>query len=346
MPCVRQQNGGMNGERVQGTAGGRPFPIYPNLVDDLVTAHRTNDAERDPRVAHVLGTCAGYAYSDSETMATMAARLGLDGNACVCVSQTVDAMFIYSTAYVIQSRCGRVVLVCYRGTEPTTFGNWIGDADVGSDSIVFHAGGQTILTPVHSGFHRNVRATRWSVLRELHRALSGRSLLDPNVQVANRMEALYVTGHSLGGAMAVLFALSLSGTPEHAALWERLRAVYTYGQPMAVADAGSPALEAVSSRVFRHVTLRDIIPSLPPVAWGRFAHIGEEYVYVDEQWRRSETPVAQLANFREIPRSLLAFFATGKRRRELRYTVAEHGPHHYLSALRPPGLVTEFGDEG
>jgi hypothetical protein len=54
--------------------------------------------------------------------------------------------------------------------------------------------------------------------------------------------------------------------------------------------------------------------------------------------------MAQLVRTREIPRSLLAFFATEKRRASSRYTIADHGPHHYIAALRPSGRVTEFGD--
>jgi len=46
----------------------------------------------------VLGTCAGYAYADAETVSTMMSRLGLSGHACVRITQVVDAMFVYSTA--------------------------------------------------------------------------------------------------------------------------------------------------------------------------------------------------------------------------------------------------------
>lgn len=333
-------------ERLRASASLPPFPIYAGLADALIEAHRSDDAARDPVVAHVLGTCAAYAYSDAETVATMMARVGLEENACVGITQTVDAMFIYSTAWLVQSRCGRVVVLCYRGTEPSTFGNWLGDADVGSDSVTLHDDDGDVTVAVHSGFYRNVRATRWDVLRELNHALEGRSLLDPEQRLPHRMEALYVAGHSLGGAMAVLFGLSLAGTPQHAALAASLRAIYTFGQPMTLAGTDSRTIDAVGRRLHRHVAARDIIPSMPPIAWGRFAHIGHEYICSENEWLRSEKPVAQLSNLREIPRSLLAFFATGKRRETLRYTAAEHGPHHYLSALRPPGMLTEFGDEG
>ncbi len=133
----------MSLERFMGGTPGPPFPVYDDLVADLLAAHLSNRVERDATVAHVLGTCSGYAYADIETVATIMSRLGLHDNACVRVAQTVDAMFIYSTAYLVQSRCGRAVILCYRGTEPTNLGNWLEDADVGSASMTFGANSAT-----------------------------------------------------------------------------------------------------------------------------------------------------------------------------------------------------------
>ena len=304
----------MTSERVVAGGCDPPFPVYAHLADDLVAAHRADNGERDATVAHVLATCAAYAYSDADTVATMMTRLGLDANACVRITQTVDAMFIFSTAYLVQSRCGRVAILCYRGTEPATLGNWLGDAEVGSESSTMSLEGGAPAFRVHAGFHRNVRATWWTVLRELMLALRGRSLFNPDENVESPLEALYVTGHSLGGAMAVLFALKLAGTRELRALADKLHAVYTFGQPMAVGGALPPVADDIGRRLFRHVTTRDLMPALPPAAWGAFAHFGNEYRYTNGEWRRSEVPVAQLVRTREIPRALLAFFATSTRR--------------------------------
>ena len=334
----------MTPERIVGGACDPPFPVYAHLADDLVAAHHADDGERDATVAHVLATCAAYAYADADTVAAMMTRLGLDANACVRITQTVDAMFIFSTAYLVQSRCGRVVVLCYRGTEPATLGNWLGDAEVGSESSTMSVEDGAPAFRVHAGFHRNVRATWWTLLRELMLALRGRSLVHPDETVESPLEALYVTGHSLGGAMAVLFALKLAGARAHGALAAKLRAVYTFGQPMAVGGALPPVVDDIGRRLFRHITSRDLTPALPPAAWGAFTHFGKEYRYTNGEWQRSEVPVAQLVRTREIPRSLLAFFATNTRRPSYPYSVADHGPHHYLSALRPSGRVTEFGD--
>lgn len=331
----------MSLERRSGAAAGPPFPIHAELVGTLLAAHRPSAATaRDPVVAQVLGTCAAYAYSDTETVATMMSRLGMSENACVQITQNVDAMFVHSTAYLVQSRCGRVVVLGYRGTEPATIGSWLGDADVGDERM--RVGAESFA--VHSGFHRNLRATRFAVIEELRRALAGRSLADPDRPVDHPMEALFVTGHSLGGAMALLFALSLLGGEVERPVLERLRAVYTFGQPLATCEPLPAAAAGLERRVFRHVMARDPIPGLPGRAWGRLTHFGQEYRHASGEWRRSEKPVAQLASIRRIPGSLLTFFAPSAWRRRARYSIAEHAPHHYLAALRPRGAITELGD--
>ena len=331
----------MNLERLMGGKCGRPFPIYKNLVLSLLAAHKRDRVDRDATVAHVLATAAGYSYSDIETLATIMSRLGLEDNSCVRVEQKVDAMYIFSTAYLVQSRCGRVMILSYRGTEPETLGNWLADADVGTASLVL--GGEML--SVHSGFYRNVLATRWGIINELHLALRGKSLANPKKNLRYPMQALYVTGHSLGGAMAVLFSLSVAGNTEERALTDKLRAVYTFGQPMATGDPLPEVVRAVAQKVFRHVIARDPVPALPPLAWGHFAHFGHEFRFVNGEWKASVKPVVQLEGISEIPRSLLALFAPAKRRNASPYSMTEHGPHQYISALRPKGRVTEFGNQ-
>jgi hypothetical protein len=315
--------------------------VYEHLVESLLTGHQSAGGEADVTVAHVLGTCAGYAYGDIETMSQIAGRLGLESSGCVGMAQTLGAMFVYSTAYLIQSRCGRVVVLCYRGTETTNLGNWLGDADVGSESITLS--GEAV--GVHSGFYRNVRATRNAVLQELELALEGRSLADPEARTEQSMEALYVTGHSLGGAMAVLFSLGLVASLEDRPIADRLRAVYTFGQPLTIGEPLPRVAQEIGRRLYRYIMPRDIIPALPPVAWGRMGHFGNEYRYQDGQWQQSEAPIKQLSKAREIPPAFLSFFAPIKRRDTARYCTSDHGPHVYIAALRPKGRVTEFGDQ-
>ena len=313
-------------------------------MEALTAAHRSAGADRDPLVAHVLGTLAGYSYADADTVTTMMARLGLAENACVRISATVPSMLVFSTAYVLQSACGRVVIVGYRGTEGDSLGNWLGDAEVGREWSALSIPGATETVRVHAGFHRNVRTTWLAILEQLNLALQGRSLLNRGVRVRHPLEALYVTGHSLGGAMALLFALRLCGNPAHQGISSKLRAVYTFGQPLTLAAPIPKAVAAVAPRVFRHVTAGDPIPALPPALWGAFQHFGHEYRHAGGEWQRADAPTTQMDSLRELPRSLLAFLAKEKDRASFRYTMGAHGAHHYLAALRPRDRVTEYGD--
>ena len=311
------------------------FPIYSDATAEMLAA---DGAANNATVAHILSVAAGYAYAEIETMAKMMGRLGFTNHATVCVSETVDAMYINTTAYLTQSCCGRVVILSYRGTPPASLVTWLGDADVGSESMRI---GDDVV-PVHSGFYRNFRATRLEIMEQLSIAMQGRSLADPAKKLAGPMQALYVTGHSLGGALAVLFALSLCA-PELRPIGDRLRAVYTFGQPMTVGEPLPDAAREMSSKIFRHVLARDIVPLLPPAGWGTFAHIGNEYRYENNAWRVQKKALQPL-NVREIPKAMVTALAPMKRASAAQYTAAVHPPHHYISALRPSGLITEFGD--
>lgn len=129
-------------------------------------------------VAFVLAVCAGYSYSDVSTVQAMVNRRGLVGARCVAVPMTVDAMYIRSTGYVMQSVDGEVVIVSYRGTEPVNIVSWLTDADVSAETVRLELDDRPGAEQygVH-GFYRNVRATRFAMIDLLRRALARKSIL-------------------------------------------------------------------------------------------------------------------------------------------------------------------------
>jgi hypothetical protein len=322
------------------------FPVYPDLVEHLLAPC---PEVVDPVVAHALGVCSGYSYAGADVLTIMLARLGMPDNRCRSVTMLVDPMFIRSTANVVQSADGRVVVVCYRGTEPMSLVNWLTDADVYPEKVRFAFPGSDEGFDVHAGFYRNVRATRFEVLRMLERALRGESVLDDGGAVPQPMQALYLTGHSLGGAMATLLGIMLVTDPAFAALADRLRAVCTFGQPM----VGSPELaaacrqhELLGHRVVRYVYQHDVVPHLPPQDSGDFAHVGLERHFDGSAWRSVE-PTHQMGNLvglLEMPLAYLGRRLEHLRRVPFRYSLDDHLPHHYIAALTPPGVPSEFGD--
>ena len=347
------------------------FPVYRDLGATLAGVGQ----QPDPTVAHTLAVAAGYAYSDPETVAMMLARMGLADNHCLRVAMSVDAMFIRSTAYLIQSSDGSVVILAYRGTEPTNLVNWLTDADVHPDKIAFSFPRDTkaadpaksSLPPdaeaapaksyaIHAGFYRNVRATRFAVIAALERALDRRSVLDddpesPRPPMEKPMTTLYLTGHSLGGAMAALMAVMLSVEPDYIERFARMfKGASTFGAPMVGSPEFANACAAntfLDRNVVRYVYRKDLVPHLPPSDSDAFQHFGREYRY-DRAWKEtSNKPIEQMGDLVGLIEAPLGFVASKFRLLRgipFRFSLNDHGPQHYISAITPDKVPNEFGD--
>lgn len=82
---------------------------------------------------------------------------------------------------------------------------------------------------------------------------------------------IFITGHSLGGAIAQLAALELATIGHNVTL-------YTFGSPR-VGDAGFVnAINRVVSNHYRVTSIRDPVPHVPAQIQG-FAHAGVEVFY-------------------------------------------------------------------
>jgi hypothetical protein len=188
---------------------------------------------------------------------------------------------------------------------------------------------------VHGGFYVNQRSTWFDVQSTLLDAVEGKSVLrgvplrneaiakpddDSHLQSADRLEALFVTGHSLGGGVAANAAVRLAHDGRARNIVEKIRGVYTFGQPMIGNEAWAKMLTGDEKRyslltrgLFRHVFDRDPVPSLPPVEAGSFVHTGVEYRTPEplgEQptWLRQEPHVRRSPMpSSELPLAFLAF---------------------------------------
>lgn len=313
----------------------------------------------DRRVPYALATLSAYAYADELTVATMASRLGLVGNHCRMVSEFVDALFISSTAFLVQSADGRVVILVYRGTAPESLIAWLADLQVDPQQITIDFRGQKLTSSVHRGFYRNVRATGLEVVAGLRRALGAQTVTtDATGQsqpVQHAMQSLYITGHSLGAAMAALAALLMRSDSAHDEIVSRLKGVVTFAQPM-VCDPGLAEFVdrdvRLAPAIVRYLYGHDAVPQLPPKASGPFAHFGREIRHTGPEiggsWALSAEKTEQMRSL--LPRLLLlgpSFLArqlaVGRRLR-FAASIDDHLPAHYMAALAPGDLRSEFGD--
>jgi hypothetical protein len=342
-----------------GQATSPDFPVYDELVDRLCDpAVDPGTGEPDSVTAHTLAVLATYAYSDLDTLLEIATRLGLQHCNGLAVELANDPQFIASTAHLVQSADGRVVVLIYRGTEPTNVINWLTDIDVSPEKVRLR-GPDAEPLDVHAGFYRNVRATRFKIAEALKDAAEGKPMTpaqDGHEQPALQpMEALYITGHSLGGAMAALMSILLR---EDIHYWNQvghsLKALYTFGQPM----VGSPDLarhyendDVLGTRTFRYIYEGDPVPRLPSRDTGSWQHFGHEYHHTTsvqrEGWHNTGSRVGQirlvgqlLVAFGSLPLSQLIAL----NRLPFLYRIDDHRPNHYIARLTPEGTVSEFGD--
>lgn len=138
------------------------------------------------------------------------------------------------------------VVVAFRGTEPTRREDWATDLAAAQETFEKLLGVPG-LGRVHSGFATSLS----SVLPDVLRALAEHD---------DEKRTLWITGHSLGAALAMLAAAFVSTLPTHP-----IAGVYTFGQPR-VGDGGFAAAYGarLGGRTFRCVNDRDLVPHVPP----------------------------------------------------------------------------------
>jgi hypothetical protein len=331
---------------------GVDFPVYDRLVDTLARPPDTPDDV----VRHVLATCCGYAYGDKDVVAMMLARMGLERINLAEITMSVDAMLLRSTAYIVQSEDGRVVILCYRGTPPLDLISWALDTEIEPEQVDIGRAGDPLRGDVHGGFYRNVRATRSDVVKVLLRTLDGRPIVTGARGVAKPLEALYITGHSLGGAMALLMAMMLRKTQpgtDYGRIADKLSAVYTFGQPMVASRQLADDLQQDSffrGKLVRYIYNKDVIPQLPPL--GDYAHFGQEHQYdVDIGcWHGNDRLTGQLTDrqaWLDVASTLTSLWrpahaaALFEGRVGITERVHDHYPQRYVAAAAPSGK-TEF----
>ena len=107
---------------------------------------------------------------------------------------------------------------------------------------------------VHAGFYDAFQ----KIERQLHARLAAQ----------NRDIPIYLTGHSLGGALALVAAAAFGGSDE---LGDRIAAVYTFGAPR-VGGAEFPVI--VKAPHYRVVNRGDVVPLVPPNWLSGYRHTG------------------------------------------------------------------------
>ncbi|XP_047332396.1 lipase-like isoform X2 [Impatiens glandulifera] len=151
-------------------------------------------------------------------------------------------------AFVGFAKSLNAVIIAFRGTQLRSIQNWITDLDWCLSDINYQ---DTPEAKVHRGFYSAYHDTtiRPAVVNAVRKA---NELYGENINV-------FVTGHSMGGAMASFCALDLEMTGKAKNI-----KVYTYGMPRIGNGEFATFYTQHVPDTIRVTSERDIVPHLPP----------------------------------------------------------------------------------
>jgi hypothetical protein len=296
--------------------------MSPARIEHLETVGR--DAEYDPKIAYLTSVIAGWSYSNADMMGHQLAYYGLP-ECTVSEFEVVNrAMLVVAAAYFVRSKDGRVGVLAFRGTMPDDFINWLTDANTELRNFQYGK--------VHSGFFHNLEPLWGDIMEAVGESLNG-SADSPRKPLEN----LYITGHSLGAAMAVVAAARLF-TNDYQEVQPLIRGVYTFGQPAAGDREFGEHYEKLF-KLYRHVYRADMVPHLPPRSVGAYRHFGHEFLATDTGWQNTNPPGAKLAALVVAASVSAAFDFISRRipllrRLKLPYSMDDHGPEGYMRTSR------------
>lgn len=146
------------------------------------------------------------------------------------------------------------IVVVFRGSS--NINNWIINIDAIRTTYPLCSG-----CSVHEGFYSGYTFVASAVRTAVQ-----------NLKAKYRTAKLYITGHSLGGALAIF------GTADLKNLFGAVDLTYTFGQPRIGNAAFASWFETQHPNVFRLIHYADIVPHLPPSNLG-FLHSNKQAWY-------------------------------------------------------------------
>ena len=236
-----------------------------NLLEAPV--HR---AAYSDRTSYLMAQCSQLAYLCEEPKA-LKAGLADGGFDLVAVFKGAN----HNNAFLATSKKHGMAVLAFKGTVLSEWGTVKTDLDFSSY--------RTVRGTFHEGFLRAFQSMEGQVLKAW----------------AKVDQPLYLTGHSLGGALAVVAAMNIRDTD-----W--VAACYTYGAPR-VCDLAT-VIKFYKIPVYRMVHQDDIVPCLPPPFMSRgYVQIGDVRFINDQNeeiegsagvWQRIWTQVKANLSFR------------------------------------------------
>jgi hypothetical protein len=209
---------------------------------DAIPSRRAAYSDRTAALLAKMAMLAYIAFEDDEK------RKILEGMLTHGRVKLLETIAIDDTEAMV-AETDKFIVVAFRGTTTRTDLRTDVQARLNFERIAIE--GRPV--KVHSGFYAAFR----KVEAQLHELLA-----------ASEDKPIYLTGHSLGGALALVAAAAFGGDDE---LGDRIAAVYTFGAPR-VGGADFPNI--VKAPHYRVVNSGDVVPLIPPNWLTGYVHTG------------------------------------------------------------------------
>lgn len=226
------------------------------------------------------------ALEESLSQTEDAIRTGV--TAAVKVGRKIDVFY----GFLLESEDDSILV--FRGTQRTA--EWVGNIYAVQQDYRHPQTGEH-LGRIHTGF----RSIADSIINPL--AVDAVKAINPN-------KPCYVSGHSLGAALATILAMDIAlAVP---AIQPHLQ-VYVYASPRVGNPDFARSYAKILPNSFRITNLADPIPTMPPTRLkSEFVHVGEEWAFISQggdvlpnhivdTYRRAVNREAESNQFRNYP---------------------------------------------
>jgi hypothetical protein len=238
--------------------------VWESLGPTLSDSKSPNPPSWDVDVARFMLHLSALTYEHPDVVSFFASQWNLE---CTRVLKRNFASYMYySTKYPF-------VVVAFKGTSPFDLSEWLTDVMM----VKVRPDGSVLPGQVHESFYNSFSwdtpgQTQWSnnhecdidkMIDKLNSTVIPGVTSNPNKKIN-----LWITGHSLGAALATIFLSHLT-YPSTSAVDPnaKLRGAYTFGSPrvgdFAFASITESQTALAKASCFRVVNANDMIPALP-----------------------------------------------------------------------------------
>ena len=225
-------------------------PIFAGDVDAIPT-RRAAYSDRTAALMAKLANLTYVAFEDAEKKKILEDLL-TQGRV-----KLVETLSVEETE-VLVADTDKCVIVAFRGTSSKQ--DMRTDLQTRFNVQKSEIGGSSVSIPVHAGFHDAYN----KVAKPLTDLLN--ELLEKSDKKTDK--PIYLTGHSLGGALALVASAALA---KESKLGDHIAAVYTFGAPRV---GKHNFAEIVKAPHYRIVNGGDLVPLVPPTWLNGYRHTG------------------------------------------------------------------------